>query len=816
MSDLEEDSFVDTDSSEDEEQYSKFLSSVAQLDSTQRVKPALRKEISTEVSEYNLQKGTSDTGVVNVKELANILKKTAKHASITNKLIKVTEKSKTLPKPLEKHAEDKLKRMVGFEGVQKQLKRWNAVVEKNNLKDHLVFPLANTSMKLETSNSFHKQFKNPTPLEEEITKFFKEDKPLKNNDEEDDFPLTLEEMLEKRKEMARLRAKLSYREAKAQRQNKIKSKKYHRIMKQEKLRQQLKDFEMLQKTDPTKALEKLAELDKNRALERASLRHRNTGQWAKNMTVKAKYDIESRKILAEQLKMSREIAKKVHLQDSSDDEETPGQNQKADVSKTKSMITQNDNPWSLDVSKEVQEFVADYKKYWNEKNNELNKDQMTNNSNKSVSTNCNEHKTSATTESFNWLEGEQELVTNSDGKGNTDKKNSINKIDNNLNDSNSTNNNNNKKEDSTKKKSRRKKKLNSSSDTNGNLVKNTEELKQKVCGLLTVRPTSGLWVVTNVIDAQENETSNKSENRKRKGDNIDNLFSDLEGQLMKKAEKKVQAINKQLKRSEKTTKKLKVKEDKEPKLSSSLRGNFNQRPDEDVGLIEGDADEVNEAQKNVPVDATNGDQSKPPAIDPTNFIQVKPKNLGMDIPEYINTGDDAIDDEEFRSGQQKIIEEAFGDDDVIAEFEEAKNKEGNETELKISTALPGWGEWGGTGLVLSKRKRKRFTTVKLPPRKDKNKADIIINEDENPNVRNHLVKAVPYPFKTAEAFEASMRAPIGREWIPETAHHKLIQKPIETKLGAIIEPMGEEEIVNDLKKAYRTPFKGKKKMNKTS
>lgn len=63
-------------------------------------------------------------------------------------------------------------------------------------------------------------------------------------------------------------------------------------MKQEKLRQQLKDFEMLQKTDPTKALEKLAELDKNRALERASLRHRNTGQWAKNMTVKAKYDIE--------------------------------------------------------------------------------------------------------------------------------------------------------------------------------------------------------------------------------------------------------------------------------------------------------------------------------------------------------------------------------------------------------------------------------------------------------------------------------------------------------------------------------------------
>lgn len=45
-------------------------------------------------------------------------------------------------------------------------------------------------------------------------------------------------------------------------------------------------------------------------------------------------------------------------------------------------------------------------------------------------------------------------------------------------------------------------------------------------------------------------------------------------------------------------------------------------------------------------------------------------------------------------------------------------------------------------------------------------------------------------------YEASIRAPIGRTWLPETAHQKLIAPPVVTKLGTIIEPMDEGELLN--------------------
>lgn len=67
---------------------------------------------------------------------------------------------------------------------------------------------------------------------------------------------------------------------------------YHRLLRSEKTKQQIKDFETLQKTDPEAALKQLEMLEKNRAEERATLRHRNTGKWARNQVIKAKYNKE--------------------------------------------------------------------------------------------------------------------------------------------------------------------------------------------------------------------------------------------------------------------------------------------------------------------------------------------------------------------------------------------------------------------------------------------------------------------------------------------------------------------------------------------
>lgn len=59
---------------------------------------------------------------------------------------------------------------------------------------------------------------------------------------------------------------------------------------------------------------------------------------------------------------------------------------------------------------------------------------------------------------------------------------------------------------------------------------------------------------------------------------------------------------------------------------------------------------------------------------------------------------------------------------------------------------------------------------------------------------------LPFPFTSVKDFEASIRAPVGNTWIPETAHRKLIAPSIVTSLGTVIEPMDEEALVKRRRK----------------
>lgn len=55
-----------------------------------------------------------------------------------------------------------------------------------------------------------------------------------------------------------------------------------------------------------------------------------------------------------------------------------------------------------------------------------------------------------------------------------------------------------------------------------------------------------------------------------------------------------------------------------------------------------------------------------------------------------------------------MITEAFAGDDVVADFRREKRKaEEAGKPQPVNLVLPGWGEWGGTGLKPSARKVKR-------------------------------------------------------------------------------------------------------------
>lgn len=86
-------------------------------------------------------------------------------------------------------------------------------------------------------------------------------------------------------------------------------------------------------------------------------------------------------------------------------------------------------------------------------------------------------------------------------------------------------------------------------------------------------------------------------------------------------------------------------------------------------------------------------------------------------------------------------------------------------------------------------------TSKAVPRKDENKGDVIIFEGENKKLKEHLVSELPYPFTTVKDFEASIRAPLGRTFVPENAHRRLIQPSVVIKSGQVIKPMTEDVLL---------------------
>lgn len=113
--------------------------------------------------------------------------------------------------------------------------------------------------------------------------------------------------------------------------------------------------------------------------------------------------------------------------------------------------------------------------------------------------------------------------------------------------------------------------------------------------------------------------------------------------------------------------------------------------------------------------------------------------------------------------------------------------------------LPGWGTWAGTNIKQNKAKRKQKQFIlKFPkdaPRKDENKGNVIIFEGNNEELKEHLVSELPYPFTSVKDFEASIRAPLGRTFIPENAHARLIEPAVNTKIGKVIKPITEDVLV---------------------
>lgn len=102
-----------------------------------------------------------------------------------------------------------IKRAVGYENVKNDLAKWKGLIVKNRTEPRLIFPLKYpTEVKESPTTEFLKRFRTKSDLMQELEKVDPSSQSLPAAEEEKDtkYKLTKQEMILRRKEIARFRA----------------------------------------------------------------------------------------------------------------------------------------------------------------------------------------------------------------------------------------------------------------------------------------------------------------------------------------------------------------------------------------------------------------------------------------------------------------------------------------------------------------------------------------------------------------------------------------------------------------------------------
>uniref|UniRef100_A0A673MW84 U3 small nucleolar RNA-associated protein 14 homolog A-like n=1 Tax=Sinocyclocheilus rhinocerous TaxID=307959 RepID=A0A673MW84_9TELE len=295
---------------------------ISSMGSRKRKKQNERSEASVQVSEFFVNaEGTGEK--VNLSDLLGTVEKTSGASNKTKKQLRNLQSSKeTLELPLNKQQTEKIQRGIAYEKTAAEVSCWRNIILQNQKAEQMVFPLNQESPGPKRVEQVVAGWKVQTPLEQEIFRLLHinsqpvDDPVLTPVEEQSLKAMSLEEAKIRRAELQKARALQSYYEAKAKREKKIKSKKYHKVQRKAKCKDFLKQFDEMVKTNPEGALEELKKMEI--IWERMSLKHQNSGKWAKSKAIMAKYDDSARKAMQEQLQMNKDLTQKIVVP--SDDE----------------------------------------------------------------------------------------------------------------------------------------------------------------------------------------------------------------------------------------------------------------------------------------------------------------------------------------------------------------------------------------------------------------------------------------------------------------------------------------------------------------
>ncbi|NXX26537.1 UT14A protein, partial [Nicator chloris] len=688
-----------------------------------RRKLAERSEASGQVSEFNVTcKGAGEKLVLS--ELLQPIHPKSTLGSVRKELARVKRKT-AVELPLSKEEAKRVVREAAYVTTSKDVGKWQQVVLQNRHAEQLVFPLRQDITTVTPLERVTSAWKARTPLEQEIFGLLHKTQqpvtdPLLTPEEMASLQaMSLEEAWRRRAELQKARAVQSYYEAKARRAKRIKSKKYHRVLKKSRRRQALKEFEQLHKSDPVAALARLEELEQLRMQERMSLKHQNKGKWARSRAIMAKYDLEARKAMQEQLARSKELMQKVRVEPPKEELcEVPEEDTTALPVPTGASRA---NPWMLGkpsgpaLEPEAQEGPRD-------------------------------DTVPAAVENKDEMEEEEEEEEELS-------------------------------EEEALLQDFKEKRREWTGCLEGHSEEHGEELKAlSWLGDSPVPPACAEELGDNPVPPACSEELGDSPVPPACAEELVITGPEPPPQAQEQLLLSEQLHRVQTMEDVESLAKEELVEDQEKLVALRARKRAQEQEEGRAG---------DRHTKKTP--------AKRKMISLEAVLDGKPQE--MDCPSLPMV----LEEEEGGIEQRGMITEAFAGDDVVADFRREKRKAEEAAKPQpVSLVLPGWGEWGGTGLKPSARKVKRFLIKPppAPPRKDQHLPHIIMSEKRNIHAAAHQVSELPFPFERHQQFEQSMRMPVGPTWNTQRAFQKLTAPQVITRTGHIIQPISAEDVPN--------------------
>eukprot|EP00759_Apiculatamorpha_spiralis_P037327 PhF_6_TR37206/c1_g1_i1/m.54840/K14567/UTP14; U3 small nucleolar RNA-associated protein 14 len=245
-------------------------------------------------------------------------------------------KSEMLPAPSQMHTDDAQDRAATRDHVNQSMKKWNYLVQRMRTADQIQFPLRTTKETpvAKDITSLTTPLNPRTDLEKKIqetlTKTGLQQKHVTDSDDDDDEGWIKPDVKLSTREdhddadagqaatpitsayLAKLKAVMSYNVTKRKRMNKIRSKAYHRMQRKEKDKEAEKKMKELHEIDPAAAaLKRQQQMDKMRALERATMKHKNRSKWVKHVKRVAFWDKDVREALQDESRRHEELTRKM-------------------------------------------------------------------------------------------------------------------------------------------------------------------------------------------------------------------------------------------------------------------------------------------------------------------------------------------------------------------------------------------------------------------------------------------------------------------------------------------------------------------------